>query len=85
MNTPIKMNLSKKAKSHLSYLILSSHCGMIMIDDAKRTFEKTGDYTAYDKRIEAGSKMHDKAILEINDILGSNIARYRYQTWEDLK
>ena len=84
-NTSIKFNLSKKAKAHLSSLILSSHCGMIIIDDAKKTYEKTGDYVSYDKSMQAGFKMHDRAIIEINEILGSDIPRYHYQTWEDLK
>ena len=70
-NSAIKFNLSKKAKAHLSSLILTSHCGMILVN--------------YDKTMTVGFKMHDRAVLEINEILGSDIARYRYQTREDLK
>jgi hypothetical protein len=83
-NSAIKFNLSKKAKAHLSSLILSSHCGMILVNDAKKEYEKTGDFAAYDKTVTAGFRIHDRAILELNEILGSDIARYRYQTMEDL-
>ena len=81
----IKMNLSKKTKAHLSSLILSSHCGMILVNDAKEKYEKTGDYAVYDKYMQVGFKIHDRAIIEINEILGSDLPRYHYQTWEDLK
>ena len=82
--TTIKMNLSKKAKAHLSSLILSSHCGMILINNSEEKYKRTGDLEAHEKTTRIGFKMHDRAIIELNEILGSNLARYKYQTREDL-
>lgn len=79
-----KFNVSKKMKKHLASLILSSHCAMIYIEHAQANF-RVGkiDYSEYSKRMENAFIDHDMAVTALNDLLGSDIATYRYSTYEE--